>query len=244
MTAAWTQPQLAEIDRHDEVRVAPRRAGGTLAAPRIVWAVRVGEKVYIRSVDGADGAWYRTTRARHEGHMTAGTVDADVVCERIDAAYRAEYRRYPGPVASITAGRARATTLELDPGNRHRIPTGSKGTSDAHRQRLRRHLTRHAVGDRVGVGCMVGSCRECANCRKGYEQYRLNGNTLTYGSVDRDGTLTRGGCSRHIVVTGDFVLKIPDGLPFDAAAPCCAPGSPSCRAAWASRGRRDRDHRR
>lgn len=50
-------------------------------------------------------------------------------------------------------------------------------------------VTRHAVGDRVGVGCMVNSCRECANCRKGYEQYCLNGNILTYGSIDRDGIL-------------------------------------------------------
>src|ERR1700710_2163279 len=54
-------------------------------------------------------------------------------------------------------------------------------------------VTRHAVGDRVGVGCMVNSCRECENCQKGEEQYCLPGNTQTYGSRDRDGTTTRGG---------------------------------------------------
>ncbi|TJZ96544.1 hypothetical protein FCI23_50760 [Actinacidiphila oryziradicis] len=68
-------------------------------------------------------------------------------------------------------------------------------------------VTRYAVGDRVGVGCMVDSCRECANCLKGEEQYCLKGNTLTYGSVDKDGTLTQGGYSTHVVVTDGFVLR-------------------------------------
>jgi uncharacterized zinc-type alcohol dehydrogenase-like protein len=49
-------------------------------------------------------------------------------------------------------------------------------------------VTRHQVGDRVGVGCMVNSCRECANCLADRENYCLNGATYTYGSVDRDGT--------------------------------------------------------
>ena len=47
-------------------------------------------------------------------------------------------------------------------------------------------VTGFAVGDRVGVGCMVNSCRECENCRAGNEQYCIRGNTQTYGSVDRD----------------------------------------------------------
>lgn len=85
-------------------------------------------------------------------------------------------------------------------------------------------VTRHAVGDRVGVGCMVNSCRECSSCRKGYEQYCLNGNTLTYGAIDRDGTMTQGGYATHIVVTEDFALKIPDGLALDAAAPLLCAG--------------------
>jgi uncharacterized zinc-type alcohol dehydrogenase-like protein len=80
-------------------------------------------------------------------------------------------------------------------------------------------VTRHAVGDRVGVGCMVNSCRECANCRAGEEQYCLNGNTGTYGATDRDGTITQGGYSTHIVVTEDFVVRIPEGIDLDVAAP-------------------------
>ena len=124
-STAWTQQDLAEIDGHDELDVAPRRADGSLARPRIVWAVRVDDDVYLRSVNGSEGAWYRTTRARHEGHVTTGTVDVDVAFtdvenaeeleERIDAAYRAKYARYSGPVASITGDKARATTMRLTP---------------------------------------------------------------------------------------------------------------------------------
>src|SRR5919205_1586294 len=85
-------------------------------------------------------------------------------------------------------------------------------------------VTRHAPGDRVGVGCMVNSCRECENCQAGNEQYCLAGNTQTYGSVDRDGTITYGGYSDHVVVDQDFVLNIPDGLELDEAAPLLCAG--------------------
>jgi uncharacterized zinc-type alcohol dehydrogenase-like protein len=85
-------------------------------------------------------------------------------------------------------------------------------------------VTAYAIGDRVGVGCMVNSCRECENCRRGEEQYCLQGNTLTYGSVDRDGTVTLGGYSTHVVVDEDFVVRIPDGLELDVAAPLLCAG--------------------
>jgi uncharacterized zinc-type alcohol dehydrogenase-like protein len=85
-------------------------------------------------------------------------------------------------------------------------------------------VTKFAVGDRVGVGCMVDSCRECANCRKGEEQYCLNGNTLTYGDIDKYGQPTQGGYSTHIVVDEDFVLRIPDGIELDVAAPLLCAG--------------------
>ena len=85
-------------------------------------------------------------------------------------------------------------------------------------------VTKYAIGDRVGVGCMVDSCRECDHCRKGEEQYCLNGNTGTYGAIDRYGQYTQGGYSTHIVVTEDFVVRIPDGLELDAAAPLLCAG--------------------
>ncbi len=85
-------------------------------------------------------------------------------------------------------------------------------------------VTRFAVGDRVGVGCMVDSCGECASCTKGEEQYCLKGSTLTYGSIDPDGRLTHGGYSTHIVVTENFVVGIPEGIGLDVAAPLLCAG--------------------
>lgn len=85
-------------------------------------------------------------------------------------------------------------------------------------------VSRHKVGDRVGVGCMVNSCGECANCQKGEEQYCLKGNVGTYGAVDRDGTITQGGYSTHVVVTENFVVSIPEALELDVAAPLLCAG--------------------
>jgi uncharacterized zinc-type alcohol dehydrogenase-like protein len=85
-------------------------------------------------------------------------------------------------------------------------------------------VTRYAVGERVGVGCFVDSCRECANCRAGEEQYCLLGATSTYNSVGRDGLPTAGGYSTSIVVNENYVLRIPDGIPLEAAAPLLCAG--------------------
>ena len=85
-------------------------------------------------------------------------------------------------------------------------------------------VTRHAVGDRVGVGCLVNSCRICSHCLAGQEQYCLKGGVGTYGSVDRDGTITQGGYSTHVVVTEEFVLRIPDALALEVAAPLLCAG--------------------
>jgi uncharacterized zinc-type alcohol dehydrogenase-like protein len=83
---------------------------------------------------------------------------------------------------------------------------------------------RYAVGDRVGVGCMVDSCRECANCKAGNEQYCLQGMTGTYNSIDKDGRSTDGGYSTHIVVDENYVVGIPDGIGLDVAAPLLCAG--------------------
>ena len=85
-------------------------------------------------------------------------------------------------------------------------------------------VTKHKVGDRVGVGCMVNSCRECENCLAGEEQYCLTGNTGTYGAVDADGTITQGGYSTHVVVDEDFVLRVPESLDYAAVAPLLCAG--------------------
>jgi uncharacterized zinc-type alcohol dehydrogenase-like protein len=85
-------------------------------------------------------------------------------------------------------------------------------------------VSRYVVGERVGVGCMVDSCRECESCRAGEEQYCVNDAIWTYNSWGRDGRPTDGGYSTHIVVDEDFVLRIPDGIGLDEAAPLLCAG--------------------
>ena len=86
-------------------------------------------------------------------------------------------------------------------------------------------VTHYKPGDLVGVGCMVDSCRECSSCEKGLEQYCLNGMVMTYGGVDRhDGKITYGGYSERIVVSEDYVLRLPDGLDPASAAPILCAG--------------------
>jgi uncharacterized zinc-type alcohol dehydrogenase-like protein len=85
-------------------------------------------------------------------------------------------------------------------------------------------VEKYAVGDRVGVGCMVDSCRECENCLAGEEQYCLKGNIGTYNAIGKDGRPTDGGYSTHIVVDQDFVLGIPEGISLDVAAPLLCAG--------------------
>ncbi|POX49943.1 NAD(P)-dependent alcohol dehydrogenase [Streptomyces sp. Ru72] len=85
-------------------------------------------------------------------------------------------------------------------------------------------VTKFKVGDRVGVGCLVDSCRECENCEKGLEQYCLKGGVGTYNAVGKDGEPTYGGYSEKIVVDENFVVRIPDGLSLDVAAPLLCAG--------------------
>ncbi|MDX2675501.1 NAD(P)-dependent alcohol dehydrogenase [Streptomyces soliscabiei] len=85
-------------------------------------------------------------------------------------------------------------------------------------------VTRHAVGDRVGVGCLVDSCRECDNCKAGLEQYCTGGSVGTYNAVGKDGEPTYGGYSQKIVVDENYVVRIPDGLSLDVAAPLLCAG--------------------
>src|SRR4030095_9184675 len=87
------------------------------------------------------------------------------------------------------------------------------------------NVSRYKVGERVGVGCFVDSCRKCTPCRDGLEQYCVEGCTLTYNDVERDGkTSTQGGYSNKIVVNEDYVLKIPNDLPLPRAAPLMCAG--------------------
>lgn len=80
-------------------------------------------------------------------------------------------------------------------------------------------------GDTAGVGCFVDSCRECASCREGLQQYCENETALTYNGTELDGkTPTFGGYSTKIVVNQDYVLRIPDSIPMEKAAPLLCAG--------------------
>jgi len=86
-------------------------------------------------------------------------------------------------------------------------------------------VTNFKTGDIVGVGCMVDSCRSCDACRKGLEQYCLEGSTFTYNGADRhDGSPTYGGYSEHVLVSERFVVKVPGALDPAAAAPLLCAG--------------------
>ena len=91
-------------------------------------------------------------------------------------------------------------------------------------------VTKYKVGDRVGVGCFVDSCRECPSCKAGLEQYCTNpGMVGTYNGVGRDGEPTQGGYSGSIVVDENYVLRIPDSSRWMPRRRCCAPASPCTR---------------
>jgi alcohol dehydrogenase (NADP+) len=86
-------------------------------------------------------------------------------------------------------------------------------------------VTKFQVGDRVGVGCFVDSCRECDNCKAGLQNYCTGtGMVGTYDAVLKDGEKTYGGYSGAIVVDENYVLRVPDSIPLDAAAPLLCAG--------------------
>ena len=77
----------------------------------------------------------------------------------------------------------------------------------------------------MAVGCMVDSCQRCDQCRKGEEQLCREGNTGTYGGLDRiTQEMTQGGYSKHVVVRQEFVLRVPEGLDLSRAAPLLCAG--------------------
>ncbi len=107
----WTSDELNKIGTAEELQIASVRRDGTLRNPVTIWAVRIGDDLYVRSVNGRTAAWFRGTLLRHEGHIQAGGVDKEVTFmeadadlnDQIDAAYRAKYRRYSSSVSHIVS---------------------------------------------------------------------------------------------------------------------------------------------
>ena len=86
-------------------------------------------------------------------------------------------------------------------------------------------VSKYHVGDAVGVGCLVDSCRECDNCKQDLEQYCLNGPSFTYFTPEKHGDgIIPGGYSNQIVCDEDFVLKVADHLPLAEVAPLLCAG--------------------
>ncbi len=121
---AWKNDQLVKIGAAEEVQIAPLRRDGTPRKAVTVWVVRHGDDLYVRSVRGRSGDWFRGTQERHEGRIRAGGVQQDVtfvdgdhdIDDEVDAAYRAKYRRYAGSILnSVLTPEARSTTIKLVP---------------------------------------------------------------------------------------------------------------------------------
>jgi hypothetical protein len=121
---AWTSEELTEMDAADELEIASLRPDGMLRKAVTIWVVRLGDDLYVRSVNGRTGAWFRGTQVRHEGHLRAGGVEKDVtfvdadndIDDQIDAAYRTKYRRYAASIVGhIVSPEARSATIRLLP---------------------------------------------------------------------------------------------------------------------------------
>ncbi len=119
--AGWTSEELTRIGRADLLYVAARRPDATLRSEVPIWVVAHDSRLFVRSVNGREAAWFRGTQATQEGHIRAGGIEKDVTFvdvsgdleAELDAAYRAKYSYSPASVAHIVAPKARAATLEL-----------------------------------------------------------------------------------------------------------------------------------
>jgi hypothetical protein len=123
---SWTRHDLERIGTAEELQLASFKKDGTLRKPVTIWAVRVGDDLYVRAYLGREGAWFRQAQLLHEGRIVTGGLTKDVTFvdassdealnNEIDAAYQSKYRRYSATyVDPMIAPLARATTLKLVP---------------------------------------------------------------------------------------------------------------------------------
>ena len=120
----WTNDELNKIGNAEELQIASLRRDGTLRNLVTIWVVRVGDDLYVRSVNGRNSAWFRGVQTRNEGHIRAGGVDKDVtfveesdssINDQIDTAYATKYRRYASIVKSMVTPTVRTATIKLIP---------------------------------------------------------------------------------------------------------------------------------
>jgi hypothetical protein len=120
----WTSEELNKIGMAEELRIAGRKADGTLRKLVIIWVVRVGDHLYVRSVNGRSSSWFRGVTDQHEGRILADSVEKDVtfveetdpeINQQIDEAYLTKYQRYPQWVAPMVTPEVQAATIKLMP---------------------------------------------------------------------------------------------------------------------------------
>ncbi len=123
--AAWTNDELNKIGKAEELQIAGLKTDGTLRNRVIIWVVRLGDDLYVRSVNGRTSGWFRGVQVQHQGRIWAGGVEKEVTFvedadsnlnDRIDAEYRNKYRRYAKSIVdSIVSPTARSATIKLAP---------------------------------------------------------------------------------------------------------------------------------
>lgn len=122
--ASWTPDELARIGDAEELQIAGLQQDGTLRKPVIIWVVRHGDGLYVRSYKGVGAGWFRGTQERQAGCIWAGGLEKDVlfaaetnpaINDAIDAIYATKYRHEAQWVPPVLTPTARATTLKIVP---------------------------------------------------------------------------------------------------------------------------------
>jgi hypothetical protein len=121
----WTPDELAKIGQADELNLASRQRDGSLRNPVTMWVVRDGDDLYVRSMHGRAGTWFRGTQILGRGHIRSAGIDKDVAFvvdpdpglnDRIDAGYRDKYQRYGSNVVDgVVNPGSRESTIKLVP---------------------------------------------------------------------------------------------------------------------------------
>lgn len=122
--STWTEEELNRVGEARELQIASERPDGTLRPYTIIWHVRVGDAIYVRSAHGPENGWFRRAKAAGVGRISSGGVEKDVrfetaepaTADDVEATYHAKYDRFgPGPVGAVTGPGAHETTLRVVP---------------------------------------------------------------------------------------------------------------------------------
>ncbi len=121
---SWTSDELDKIGKTEELQLASVQQDGRLRKPVTIWVVRLSNDLYVRSVNGREGLWFRGTQVRHAGRIQAGGVEKDVsfmdadpkLNDQIDAVFRSKYGHYAANIVNTDlTPEARASTIKLVP---------------------------------------------------------------------------------------------------------------------------------